>query len=56
MKLSCLDWSDWVRSVEKTRQDNDMTDCIDADYAKNKTVQLWSIELGIVYDENLIGQ
>ena len=56
MKLSCLDWSDWVRSVEKTRQDNDMTDCIDADYAKKKTVQLWSIELGIVYDENLIGQ
>ena len=33
-KLSCLDRSDWVPSVKKTKQDNDVIDHIGVVYAK----------------------
>ena len=40
----------------KTRQDNDVTDCIGAIYVENKTGLLWLIKSGIICDENQIGQ
>ena len=52
MKLSCYVWLNWVRSVTKTRQDNDMTDCIGTIYVENETELSWPIKLGVVYDEN----
>ena len=43
------DLSDYVRSMMKTRQDNDMVDCIGAIYAENKIKLLWLIGLGTIY-------
>ena len=34
----------------KTKQDNDLTNCIGAVYAKNDTKISWSIELGTICD------
>ena len=39
----------------KTKQDNDVIDCIDAIYEENETQLLWPIRLRTVYDENQIG-
>ena len=35
-KLSCCDWLDRVRSLIKTRQDNDVIDHMGLDYAKTE--------------------
>ena len=40
----------------KTRHDNDVTDCTGAMYAKNDTKLLWSIESGVICNENQIGK
>ena len=40
----------------KKIQDNDMTDCISAIYAKNDIEFLWSIGLSVDCDEDQIGQ
>ena len=40
----------------KTRHDNNMSDPIRVAYAKNIIELLWSIKLGVDYDENHIGQ
>lgn len=40
----------------KTKQDNDMTDGIDAIYDKNEPQLLWPIKLNTVYDEKQTGQ
>ena len=55
-KLSCLDQSDLVQSMTKTKQDNDVTNHINVIYAENETKLLWSIGPGAVDDENRIGQ
>lgn len=47
-------WSNWVRSMIKTRQDNDSIDPIKMAYTKNKIALLWSIESGADCDENQI--
>ena len=52
MKLSYRDRLNWVPSVLKTISDNDVTDLIDAVYAKNETKLLFSIRTGAVYDES----
>ena len=49
-------WSNRVRSMMKTRQDNDSIDLTRAAYTKNKIELLWSIEPGADCDENQIGQ
>ena len=36
MKLSFHDLLDWVRSMIKTRQDNNVTNCLGALYAENE--------------------
>ena len=36
-KLSCCDQSNWVQFVIKTRQDNDMTNCIGIIYTETKS-------------------
>ena len=70
MKLSCHVRSNWERSMMKTRQDNDMTDCISLVYAETKTKLSGPIRLGevcdnklswligsdVVYNQNQIGQ
>ena len=56
MILSCLDWSNQVQSMMKTRQDNDMTDHIGLLHSKIETELLGPIWSGIVCDENQIGQ
>ena len=45
-----------MRFVMKTRQDNDMTDCIGAFYAKKDIELLWPIGLDAVCDEYQRGQ
>lgn len=40
----------------KTKQDNDVTDCIGVVYTENKTRLLWPIRLGAICDENHTGQ
>ena len=52
MKLNYHDWLDWVRSMTKTRQDNDLTDCIGVVYTKNEIELLWLIGQGVVCDKN----
>ena len=37
MKLNFRDWSDCLWSLMKTKQDNDMTDCIGVVYAEKYT-------------------
>ena len=55
-KLSYHDWSNWVRFIMKTKQDNDMTNYISAVYVENDTELSWPIGLGAVCEENQIGQ
>ena len=55
-KLNCCDQSNWVPFVIKTKQDNDMTNCKGAVYAKNNIELSWLIGLGVDGDENQIGQ
>ena len=52
MKLNCQDLLDWVRSIAKTRQNNDVIDCIGVVYIKNKIKLSWSIKQGEVYEES----
>ena len=56
IKLSCLYWSNLVRSVIKTRQDNDMTNCTRIVYAKNESELSWLIRLGAICNKNQIGR
>ena len=51
MKLSYRDRSERVRSVIKTRQDNDVTNRIGLVYVENNTKLSQPIELGAVHDE-----
>ena len=44
-----------MKSMTKTRLDNDVTDHTSEVYAKNKTKLSWPIRPSIVYDENQIG-
>ena len=41
-----------MRSLTKTKQDNDMTNRTSAIYAENETELPWPIELSVVYEEN----
>ena len=56
MKLRCHDWSNPVRSMMKTRQDDDIIDHTGVVYAKNKTKLSWPIKPTAFYDENHIGK
>ena len=38
--------------MTKTRQENDVVNCIDVVYAKNDAKLSWLIEPGVVCDEN----
>ena len=51
-KLNFWDLFDRVRSVMKTRQDNDMTNRTGALYTKNDIELLWPIGLGVIYDKS----
>lgn len=44
-----------MRSVIKTRQDDDMIDCTYAIYSKNEIELSWLIKLSVVCDENKTG-
>ena len=46
MKLIYHDQLNWVRSVVKTKQDNEMTELIGLVYIENDTKALWLIRLG----------
>lgn len=46
---------DWVRSVIKIGQDNDITDHTSVVYAKNNIELSWPIWLSVNSDENQIG-
>lgn len=52
MKLGFCDRSDWVWSMIKIKQDNNVIDRIGLLYAKNDNELLGPIRLGVVYDEN----
>ena len=52
MKLNYCDWSDQVWYVMKTKQDNDMIDCIGAVYNGNDIEQLEPIRPDVIFDEN----
>ena len=54
-KLSCIDRSNLVQFVTKTKQDNNMIYHIGAVYVENETKLLWSNELGTIFNENQIG-
>ena len=54
MKMICHDRSDWVPSMTKTRQDNNMTDRTGAVYVENGNELSWPIKSGANYDENQI--
>ena len=56
MILNYCDWLDRVLFVTKTRHNNDMNDRISMMYAKNDSKLSWSIESGVVCDENQIRQ
>ena len=56
MKLSCHDRSDWLLSMMKTRQDNDMINHIGAIYAKNDIELSWPNGSSVDCDENYIRQ
>ena len=53
-KLNCWDLYDWVRSMMRIKQDNDMSDPTSVVYAENKTNLSWSIEPYTVRDKNQI--
>ena len=50
-KQSFQDWLNQVRFVMKTRQDNDVTNCIGLVYAETNTQLSESSRLGAVYAE-----
>ena len=52
LKLSCRDLTNQVWSITKTRQENDMIDCIGVTYVENKTRLLQPIRLGATYAKN----
>ena len=52
MKLNCYDRADKVYYMEKTRQENDMTNRIGAVYVKIETEMSWSIRQDVVNHEN----
>ena len=52
-KLNCHDWSNRVRSMTKTRKDNNMTDRTGAIYSKIGTELSWSIEQDVVYHKSI---
>ena len=54
--LSYNDWLNWVSTVTKTRQDNNVIDHTDVVYIENETELSWLIGLGTSYDENQIAQ
>ena len=49
-KLSYHDRLNWVWSITKTRQDNDMINSTSATYIGNEAKLSWSIRLSVVYD------
>lgn len=51
-KLTCHDRSNHVWSVTKTKQDNDVIDCIGLVYAKIETELSGPFGLGAICDEN----
>ena len=55
-KLNYWYLSNRVWSVKKTRQDNDMPDCIGTIYAKNEIELSWPIGSGTICDQSKIGQ
>ena len=48
------DQSDQVSSIMKTRQDNDVTNCIGEFHAKNDTKLSWLIRSSVLCDENRV--
>ena len=56
MKPSYSDRSDWVRSLMKTKQDNNMRDHIDVIYYKKETELLWPIGSSTICDKNRTAQ
>ena len=56
LKLNYRDLFEQVQFVMKTRQDNDVTNCIGAVYAENKIELSWLIRSSIDCDENHIWQ
>ena len=54
--LNYHDWLNWVSTVTKTRQDNNVIDHTDVVYIENETELSWLIGLGTIYDENQIAQ
>ena len=46
------DWLDRMWPVIKSREDNDVIDCIGLLYVKNETELLWPIQQGTFYDED----
>ena len=56
LKLKSWDLSDFVRSMMKTRQNNDVTDCIDVVYAETETELSGPIESGTICYEKQVGQ
>lgn len=54
MKLNCHHRSDRVQSMNKIRQENDMTYRIGTIYTENKIELSPPIGLGVVYEENKI--
>lgn len=55
-KTDCRGRSNWVRCVRKTRQDSNVTDRIGLDYIEIDIEFSGPILLGVVYEENQIGQ
>ena len=47
MKLSFHEWSEWVWSMIKTNQDNDVTNRIGLVYAETEIELSWLIRLGV---------
>ena len=54
LKQSCCDWSDQVRSVTKTKKDNDVTEWKGEVNVKNYIELSCPIKSSVVYDENQI--
>ena len=52
LKLNYRDLYDLVRSMMKTKQDNDVTDHIGVVYAENETKLSWLIGSGVICEED----
>lgn len=55
-KLNCQNWLDKMQSITKTRQDNDVTNCIGVIYTEKDIELLLLIRQGTIYDEMKIGE